>query len=127
MARIALVATVEMAGLNECLDHITPEWLQSLILDQGSVSAAYGVAARVRDDPERCLGLLQVCRLGAYVFVGWLNNTHMERDNCFIPTPHFMQSHNNMYSYKCHINCTFFREPEWGREIGKRDRKLRKP
>ncbi|CAI8051442.1 Helicase required for RNAi-mediated heterochromatin assembly 1 [Geodia barretti] len=64
MARIALVATVEMAGLNECLDHITPEWLQSLILDQGSVSAAYGVAARVRDDPERCLDLLQRARMG---------------------------------------------------------------
>ena len=67
MARIALVATVEMAGLNECLDHITPEWLQSLILDQGSVSVASGVAARVRKDPERCLELLQVGQKVAFI------------------------------------------------------------
>ena len=91
MAKIALVATVEMAGLNECLDHITPEWLQSLILDQGSVSAVSGVAARVRDDPESCLDLLQV-----YKSEGW------------VPMCLLVEEYTHGKGYRFHTNPTLY-------------------
>ena len=53
-------ATAELHGLSECLEHLTPEWLQGLILHGGPVAAESWVAARVRKDPEGCLELLQV-------------------------------------------------------------------
>ena len=56
---------LEVAGqledVADCLDCLTAEWLQSLILDKGSVPVDVAVADRVRDDPEWCLKLLQVC------------------------------------------------------------------
>ena len=60
MDKAALEATAELHGLSECLEHLTPEWLQSLILHGGPVAAESWVAARVRVDPVGCLELLQV-------------------------------------------------------------------
>ena len=60
MAKMTLEATTEFHSLNDCLDYLTPEWLQSLILHEQSVLAPRDVAASVRECPERCLELLQV-------------------------------------------------------------------
>ena len=56
---------LEVAGqledVADRLDCLTAEWLQSLILDKGSVPVYVAVAHSVREDPEWCLKLLQVC------------------------------------------------------------------
>ena len=66
MAKTTLEATAQLQGLSDCLDYLTPEWLQSLILHGQSVLAPGDVAASVRECPERCLELLQVCNVGSY-------------------------------------------------------------
>ena len=58
---MVLEATMEPEQVDDCLDYLTPKWLQSLVLYGESVVAAGPVADSLREDPDRCLKLLQVC------------------------------------------------------------------
>ena len=123
MAKKTLEATAQLQGLSDCLDYLTPEWLQSLILDGKSVAAPRDVAASVRECPERCLELLQVCNC-RYI--------QLQHSACLLSvvvyaTPKLTRVFTELVftAGYIHMAILYFREHKWGKETDERDRKLR--